>query len=262
MGRTDKQYAYNMLNMRNPIDTAFSFLAGGEFFCDSSYFTERDGEKNILVIATLDGRGYLKYNGTETVLESGSLIVVNCEKYHLYKTYGDSEWHFMYMHFASETGIDIEKFINNNSIFIGSNIGFNEGYHIIKTASQKFTPGIDIVISMHIHKIMSDLASQKIFTGSSISKDHVEMVDKILMYLDIHYHENITAETFEKITNMSKYYFIKIFKEIMNITPHKYLILMRVSKSKFLLQNKQFSIEEIAQQTGFTDINNYIWVCT
>ncbi len=247
-----------MLNKSNQIDTAYSLMTCGEFFCDNSYFTERDGVKSMLAISTLEGEGYFKYNDTEAVLEPGSLVVMNSEKYNLYKTHGDSGWRFLWIFFNSETGVKIEEFINDKSIFIGSNTDFVTDFNYIKVASQKFKPGTDISISMRIHKIMSDLATQKIFNKSSLKKGHVEIVDKILLYLDEHYSENITTETFEKITNLSKYYIIRIFKEITNITPHQYLILMRITKSQSLLRNKQLSIEEIALHVGFADINNYI----
>ncbi len=257
MGTTFTQYGYNMLNKSNRIDTAYSLLDSGDFICDPSYFTERDDIKSMIVIATLEGKGYLKYNGTEAILEPGSLVAVNCDKYNLYKTHGDS-WHFLWIFFNTETGIKVEEFINDNKIFIGNNNDFIADFNYIKVTSQKFTSGTDISISMKIHKIMSDLATQKIFVQNSIKKVHVETVDKILKYLEEHYRENITTETFEKITNLSKYYIIRIFKEIMNITPHQYLILMRITKSQSLLRNKQRSVEEIAIHVGFTDINNYI----
>lgn len=258
LGYNYKHYVYEMVNKSNRIDTAYSLFNCGEFLCDNNYFTERDGVKSMLAISTLDGSGYLKYNDTDAILGPGSLVVVNCEKYHLYKTHGDSVWHFLWVFFNSETGVKIEEFINDESIFIGSSTDFIADFNYIKVISQKFTPGADIRISMSIHKIMSELATQKIFAKNPQKKIYVETVDKIQLYLDEHYSEDITAETLERITNLSKYYIIRIFKEIMNITPHQYLILMRITKSQPLLRNTRLSVEEIALRVGFTDINNYI----
>ena len=55
---------------------------------------------------------------------------------------------------------------------------------------------------------------------------------------------------------MSKFHFIRKFKEISGLTPHKFLIQNRIRKSQHLLL-LGFSMVDIATMTGFYDQSHF-----
>ena len=60
-------------------------------------------------------------------------------------------------------------------------------------------------------------------------------------------------EELAKICNMSKYYFIKVFKENVGVTPQRYHTSLIVTKSKQLLENTDYNVSQIAELMGFED---------
>lgn len=76
--------------------------------------------------------------------------------------------------------------------------------------------------------------------------------------IHIRYSEPILIDDMMKDIPLSKYYFIRIFKRIMGVTPYNYLIHYRINISKILLRSTDMSVGEIAEKCGFLDTSNFI----
>jgi AraC-like DNA-binding protein len=90
--------------------------------------------------------------------------------------------------------------------------------------------------------------------AASLSKGDLR-VDDILTYLQQHYHTKITGKELENRLHMNFDYLNRIFKLKTGITIFEYLKILRINKSKELLNNSNMKIYEIAALTGF--LNEY-----
>lgn len=77
-------------------------------------------------------------------------------------------------------------------------------------------------------------------------------LQQVLDYIHTHLEQVISLSKLANTAGVSKYYFIKLFKRSMGITPHQYLIQQRVEQAKRLLKRSDLPINEIALQCGFT----------
>ena len=48
-----------------------------------------------------------------------------------------------------------------------------------------------------------------------------------------------------------------MFKDGLGVSPHEYLMRIRIEKAEQLLSNSDFSIAEVAEQTGFSGQNYF-----
>ncbi len=71
---------------------------------------------------------------------------------------------------------------------------------------------------------------------------------KILM--DRNYSEHMDLDHIAKKVYLSKYHFLRLFKEAYGITPHKYLTIKRVEAAKKLLSSN-LPISHICREVGF-----------
>ncbi|WP_322898850.1 helix-turn-helix transcriptional regulator [Arcobacter peruensis] len=82
------------------------------------------------------------------------------------------------------------------------------------------------------------------------------MVDEkfyeIQEFINENFQENISLEDLSKEFNLNPFYIIRLFKSQMNLTPHSYLLNVRINKAKEYLK-KGYSISEVAQESGFFD---------
>jgi len=56
------------------------------------------------------------------------------------------------------------------------------------------------------------------------------------------------------ITNMSEVHFRRLFKNTYRILPVKYLNILRTGRAKDLLKQSIYSITDIAEMTGYSDV--------
>jgi AraC family transcriptional regulator len=73
-----------------------------------------------------------------------------------------------------------------------------------------------------------------------------------LEYINTHLGENLSLSAIANELNMSQYYFCRLFKRSMGITPHQYLIQQRVERAKQLLKRSELTITAVALQCGFS----------
>ncbi|MDE6761736.1 MAG: AraC family transcriptional regulator [Lachnospiraceae bacterium] len=85
-----------------------------------------------------------------------------------------------------------------------------------------------------------------------------EHIIQIINYIQEHYTEKITLDSLASHFALSKYSLSRSFTYYMNQSLIDYLIDFRVDESKKLLQFTDHSIAEIADETGFSTINNFI----
>lgn len=82
-----------------------------------------------------------------------------------------------------------------------------------------------------------------------------DQLGQILSYLDHHYQEPLTLESISGVFHMSPTYFSQYFSAKTNTTFIRYLNQLRTEKAKQLLLQQNLSMEEIAEEVGFSSAN-------
>ena len=67
----------------------------------------------------------------------------------------------------------------------------------------------------------------------------------------------IKIEEMAQLAGLSKNYFGSAFKKALGETPHSYLIKIRISKAKVLLETTDYSLSDIAQKIGFKKASSF-----
>lgn len=83
------------------------------------------------------------------------------------------------------------------------------------------------------------------------------LVEQTTAYIDSHLTEKITVDILAEQAHMSKYYFLRKFKELTGVTVHAFLINKRLIKACEALRQGA-SVTESYQLTGFTDYSSYL----
>lgn len=82
----------------------------------------------------------------------------------------------------------------------------------------------------------------------------------VFCYIEEHLREQITMEQLTDLSFMSSSTFCKKFKNRTGVTLIQYLNERRIEKAKIYLQNSRYSLEEVAELTGFASTNYLVRV--
>lgn len=95
-----------------------------------------------------------------------------------------------------------------------------------------------------------------------ISQDHLLMeyqyihIRQSRAFMEKHHSEKITLENIAAAAFMSRFYYIKIFKQIYGVTPRQYLRDLRISKAKELLK-KGFPVTRVCYDVGYESLSTF-----
>jgi len=73
----------------------------------------------------------------------------------------------------------------------------------------------------------------------------------ITEYMDSHLNEKITISELASLVNLTRFHFMRAFKQTAGVPPLQFMIRRRIDRAKELLAERQTSIGEIADRTGF-----------
>jgi AraC-like DNA-binding protein len=77
-------------------------------------------------------------------------------------------------------------------------------------------------------------------------------------WLDAHAHEPVDLEATAKAAGLSAFHFLRVFSQVLGVTPHQYLVRSRLRRAAQLLVEGTQSITDIAFDVGFADLSNFV----
>jgi AraC family transcriptional regulator len=101
------------------------------------------------------------------------------------------------------------------------------------------------------------VAGQKRTATSASPRDRRRAVEAAV-FLEEHSHEAIDLESTARRFELSAFHFLRLFANVVGVTPHQYLVRSRLRSAARLLAADPRSITEIALDVGFTDLSNFV----
>jgi AraC-like DNA-binding protein len=81
---------------------------------------------------------------------------------------------------------------------------------------------------------------------------------QVALWMDAHAHEPIHLESAAAKAGLSAFHFLRLFGEVLGVTPHQYLVRSRLRHAARLLAEDIRSITDVALDVGFGDVSNFV----
>jgi AraC-like DNA-binding protein len=82
-------------------------------------------------------------------------------------------------------------------------------------------------------------------------------VKKAISYINNNYTKNITLDQLAELTNRDRCHLIRCFKEKLKITPHQYILKLRIDEAMRLIENTDETLLSISKKIGFGSHSNF-----
>src|SRR5215831_17477893 len=89
------------------------------------------------------------------------------------------------------------------------------------------------------------------------SVDVRERLSHARKFIDESYHLPLDLTKISRQACLSRYHFLRLFRDAFNTTPHQYLIQRRIERAKELLRSRNLSITDVCFEVGFESLGSF-----
>lgn len=137
---------------------------------------------------------------------------------------------------------------------IASNVGFEDQ----EWWEEQFYELLVKMLLIHrkIYKEVEKLPSIKFSTKTELYK----RVWKAKEFIDSCFKESLSLSRISSEACISRYHFLRVFKEIFNETPHQYITRKRLEGAADLLSRTEMSVTQVSNEVGFDSLSSFSWL--
>lgn len=242
----------------------FSMSEMGLFEAQAEFGMTRSARPGCYLLLTLSGRGALKSAGSaeEEDLTPGTLALWNSAQEATLTTRSRETWVYYWVHLEGESALSYLRLLEQ------------EGSHTVRLPDPEpcqvrmetlleITRGASVQRSVEASLLLDQMLTQAVMERYSLKNNrrsavHQDDINRVIRYIQEHYAEPVSLDDLMEVVHLSKYYFLKLFKQYTGLSPYEYLINYRISQAKRLLRTTDHSIGAIAGEVGFLDESNFI----
>jgi AraC-like DNA-binding protein len=207
-----------------------------------------------------EGAEGLLYRGQNLIIPKRHIVAINPSEVHTGFSSAPNGWRYRMFYFNLEelnnqfahSDIPIEPIINSPIIYDEDLFHFLLYLHVsLENPSFKLTK--ESLFILALEKLFRRYGTAKQGKFNSVCTKSSYLARD---YIQDNFEFNPSLTELETISNCSKFQLIKSFKTIFGITPHQYLLLIKVKKAKNLLA-KGFSCVDASLACGFYDQSHF-----
>ena len=213
-----------------------------------------EGRNDYQLLYIAYGKGHFFFNGKETIVTKGNMILFRPGEPQVYYYYSVDKTEVYWVHF---TGSEVERYLEHyelpndkNVFFTGISPDYQWLYNqIIQELQLKRANYEELlrILLRHIFLMINRFVKEDHTQGS----DAFNEIERATHYFNENYNKDISIEQYAEEHLMSKNWFINCFKKIMKVTPMQYILQLRISTAKNLLESSTKNISEIADAIGY-----------
>ena len=117
--------------------------------------------------------------------------------------------------------------------------------------------GLDEVGHLIAARFVELVSGQRRLPAKASARDRSRMSETAL-WMDANAHETIDLDGAAEQAGLSPFHFLRLFRAVLGVTPHQYLLRCRLRHAAGLLADEALSITQIAYEVGFADLSNFV----
>ena len=214
-----------------------------------------NGRLDYQLLYIASGKGHFYFNKTEeTTVPAGHIVLYRPRELQKYVYYAEDQTEVYWVHF---TGNQVNRLLKEYGFPAKGHVMhcgvFPEYQHIFQSMIQELR-----LCKPHYEQLLSVLMQQLLITVSRHTQADTRLntytqneIEKAIGWFHEHYAEEINIESFAESKNMSVSWFIRNFKHYTGVTPLSYILSLRITNARHLLQTTSYNVTEISAIVGY-----------
>lgn len=241
-------------------------LCFGHYYCNKNYLVHRTSFDSFLLMVIIRGSAFItSYGETECTihLHENQIYLLDCYQPHTYGSLTD-DLEFYWIHFDGSLCRNYYSYYKKNcpKPFSLSSKQLQTVLHDFSSIYLPLSSGNvipEIILSHRLISLLTKCIYFQQMPNSSSYTDHSvpEDIEQIIAYMRIHFSEPLNIDFLAQMAHLSTYQFIRRFRHYCHLTPHQYLLNIRLNSARFYLRTTRKTIKEIAYICGFQSENNF-----
>jgi AraC-like DNA-binding protein len=124
-------------------------------------------------------------------------------------------------------------------------------------ASGRSDIGLDEVGQMFASRFVEVVSGRSRQPLEVTARDRRRAVETAL-WIDANSQRDINLDAAASQTGISPFHFLRLFANVLGVTPHQYLVRSRLRHAALLLADEDGSVTDIAYDVGFGDLSNFV----
>lgn len=226
----------------------------GHYFCDQTYEVHRNCLDYFMFAVVDSGRMLFQYCGTKFEVHAGEAVLLDCRLPHIYRAIENVSFRSIY--FRGGSSEEYYRLLIGERSFFSCPVRSVEVQSAVQSIFALITDTTcdEHRISAQMYRLLAELAVQD---GQKESVQNAAVL-RAIAFMEHHFSEKLSIEQIADQVNLSEYYFSRLFRKYTSMSPHAYLVNLRITMARQLLAASQKSVERVAEECGFHSTTNFI----
>lgn len=217
------------------------------------------GRLDYQIIYIASGVGHFHFDKTEneTIVPAGNIVLYRPKELQKYEYYGEDKTEVYWIHF---TGSDVKNILrkyglkDKERIFhVGSSMEYERIFKMIINELQRCQDNYEEMLSLLLTHLLivfdRELSRKRVIANEYMDRE----MDNAVSYFSENYNKDISIEQYAESRGMSVSWFIRNFKKFTGTAPMQFIVSMRINNAQILLEQTNYTINEIAKIVGYDD---------
>jgi len=226
--------------------------------CDPGHYYGPTSRSEYLIHYVLSGKGIFQADGKTYHIGENNAFIICPDEVTFYQADEEDPWTYIWIGFG---GAKAETCLNYASLNRENRVGVfkckNELVSYVKGMlnASKLTYANDLKREGYLFMFLAALINESNANEQHNTYDYPYQtyVEHALEFIDNYYDKDIKVNDIANYIGIDRSYLTNIFKKIMHVSPHQYLINYRLEKARNLIKKTNLSISEVSERIGYSD---------
>ena len=117
--------------------------------------------------------------------------------------------------------------------------------------------GLDEMGQLFARRFVEVVSGRQTKPAAATARDRRRAVETAL-WIDANSRQPINLEDAAAQAGISPFHFLRLFSDVLGVTPHQYLVRSRLRHAARLLADHEKSVTDVAYDVGFADLSNFV----